>query len=94
MFFDGLLFLIGKLTFFTGSVLGGESYPKPLSPQEESECLDKMRLGDQNAREKLINHNMRLVAHVVKKYSGSAETDDLLSVGSIGLIIHTGRMEI
>ena len=86
MILDGILFLIGKLTFFTGSVLGGESYPKPLSQKEESECLAKMRLGDQNAREKLINHNMRLVAHVVKKYTGAAETDDLLSVGSIGLI--------
>jgi RNA polymerase sporulation-specific sigma factor len=45
-----------------------------------------MKEGDNIAREKLINHNMRLVAHVAKKYSGSAETDDLLSAGSIGLI--------
>ena len=45
-----------------------------------------MKQGDKEARNKLINHNMRLVAHVVKKYSGAAETDDLISVGSIGLI--------
>ena len=45
-----------------------------------------MKNGDKEAKDKLINHNMRLVAHIVKKYSGSAETDDLISVGSIGLI--------
>lgn len=86
MIFDGILFLLGKITFFTGSVLGGSSYPKPLSAKEEAECLRLMKEGDKSARDKLINHNMRLVAHVVKKYSGSAETDDLISVGSIGLI--------
>ncbi len=86
MFIESLMFLIGKLTFFTGSVLGGNSFPKPLSKEEETECLKLMKAGDLKAKEKLINHNMRLVAHVVKKYSGSAETDDLISVGSIGLI--------
>lgn len=86
MFFEGLMFLIGKITFFTGSILSGSSFPKPLSKEEESECIKKMKAGDEKAKEKLINHNMRLVAHVVKKYSGSAETDDLISVGSIGLI--------
>lgn len=86
MFFDALFYLLGKITFFTGSVLGASSYPKPLSSKEEAECLIKMKEGDKAAKEKLINHNMRLVAHVVKKYSGAAETDDLLSVGSIGLI--------
>ena len=84
--FGGLLYLIGKLTFFAGSVIGGSSFPKPLSAKEEEECLEKMKAGDKQARDKLINHNMRLVAHVVKKYSGAAETDDLISVGSIGLI--------
>ncbi len=86
MFFESLMFIVGKLVFFTGSVLGGNSFPKPLSKEEESECLAKMRAGDSTAKEKLINHNMRLVAHVVKKYTGAAETDDLISVGSIGLI--------
>lgn len=86
MLLDGILFLIGKITFFTGSVLGNSSFPKPLSSSEEAECIKLMKQGDEKAREKLINHNMRLVAHVVKKYSGSAETDDLISVGSIGLI--------
>ncbi|MBQ8427349.1 MAG: RNA polymerase sporulation sigma factor SigK [Clostridia bacterium] len=86
MFLEGLLFILGKLTFFAGSVLSGSSFPKPLSVEEEKECLRLMKDGDMSAKEKLINHNMRLVAHVVKKYTGSAETDDLISVGSIGLI--------
>ncbi len=86
MIFDALIYLIGKITFFAGSVTGGSSFPKPLSQKEEAECLLKMKQGDMSAKEKLIKHNMRLVAHVVKKYSGAAETDDLISVGSIGLI--------
>ncbi len=83
---NAIFFVLGKLTFFAGSVLGVSSFPKPLSAKEESECLERVKLGDKEARDKLINHNMRLVAHIVKKYSGSAETDDLISVGSIGLI--------
>ena len=86
MFFQFLSFLVGKIIFFAGSVTGGTSFPKPLPPDEEAECIKRMKEGDTLAREKLIKHNMRLIAHVVKKYSGSAETDDLISVGSIGLI--------
>ena len=86
MIWDFLLFLIGKITFFTGSVITGGSFPKPLSQEEEAECLRRMKEGDKAAKDKLVSHNMRLVAHVVKKYSGAAETDDLISVGSIGLI--------
>lgn len=86
MFWDFLAFILGKITFFTGSILGGGSFPKPLTPEDELDCLIKMKKGDKSARDKLINHNMRLVAHVVKKYSGAADTDDLISVGSIGLI--------
>ena len=86
MFFDVLTFIIGKVTFFAGSVVGGSTFPKPLSAKEEAVCIERMKQGDMTAKEKLINHNMRLVAHVVKKYSGAAETDDLISVGSIGLI--------
>ena len=81
-----IAYLLGKLTFFTGSVLGNNSFPKPLSPEEEADCLEKMRVGDAAAREKLISHNLRLVAHIAKKYSGAADADDLISVGSIGLI--------
>lgn len=86
MFFDGLMYLIGKVLFFTGSIARGGSFLKPLSKEEEAEALKKLKNGDAEAKELLINHNMRLVAHVVKKYSGAAENDDLISVGSIGLI--------
>ena len=86
MFLEGLLFILSKITFFAGSIISGSSFPKPLDRETERECILKMHQGDQDAKEKLINHNMRLVAHIVKKYSGSAETDDLISVGSIGLI--------
>jgi len=94
MILDMLLFILGKITFFTGSVMGSGSYPKPLSKEEETECLRRMKNGDMSAKEKLINHNMRLVAHVVKKYSGAAETDDLISVGSIGLIKAVNTYEL
>lgn len=86
MFLDFIYFIIGKLVFFTGSVLSGTSFLKPLSSDEEEKCIDLMQKGDMEAREKLIKHNMRLVAHIVKKYSGAGEMDDLISIGSIGLI--------
>ena len=78
--------LLCRLFFFTGAVRDEGSYPKPLSKEEEHRCLSLARAGDKNARDKLVRHNMRLVAHVVKKYTGAAETDDMISVGSIGLI--------
>ena len=86
MFFDLLNLLFGKIFFFTGLVRDGGTFPKPLSPEDESKYLKLARAGDVEARNKLIKHNMRLVAHIVKKYTGAAETDDLISVGSIGLI--------
>lgn len=86
MFFEFLSFILSKITFFAGSVVGASSFPKPLSAKEEAEYIEKMKQGDKSAKDKLVSHNMRLVAHVVKKYSGSADTDDLISVGSIGLI--------
>ena len=76
---------LGRIFFFTGAV-GDGSYPKPLSREEEEKYLTLARKGDPHAKEMLIKHNMRLVAHIVKKYTGAAETDDMLSVGSIGLI--------
>lgn len=86
MFFDFLNLLFGKIFLFTGMVRGGGTFPKPLSPEDEKKYLALAREGDENAKEILVRHNMRLVAHIVKKYTGAAETDDLLSVGSIGLI--------
>ena len=62
-------------------------FPPPLSKEEEEECVNKAKLGDKEARDKLIEHNLRLVAHIVKKYDHRNEDmDDLLSIGTIGLI--------
>ncbi len=64
-----------------------KSFPKPLSTKEESDYLRLCREGDKEARDKLIEHNLRLVAHIVKKYNMiDKETDDLISIGTIGLI--------
>ena len=63
------------------------SFPRPLSAEQEAACIQAMQHGDKQAREKLIEHNLRLVAHIVKKYySSSADSDDLISIGTIGLI--------
>ena len=62
-------------------------FPDPLSKEEEEECVAKAKLGDLDARNKLIEHNLRLVAHIVKKYDHRREDmDDLISIGTIGLI--------
>lgn len=62
-------------------------FPDPLSKEEEEECIKKAKMGDKKAREKLIEHNLRLVAHIVKKYDNAKEnSDDLISIGTIGLI--------
>lgn len=62
-------------------------FPDPLSKEEEDECVKKAMEGDKEAREKLIEHNLRLVAHIVKKYDHRKEDmDDLISIGTIGLI--------
>lgn len=78
--------VLGRLFFFTGAIENGSSYPKPLSPQDEEKYLKLAKEGDRHAKDMLVKHNMRLVAHIVKKYHGAAETDDMISVGSIGLI--------
>ena len=86
MFFDVIGLLLSKIFVFTGVVQGKGSFPKPLPPEEEKKYLALARAGNAEAKNILVRHNMRLVAHIVKKYSGAAKTDDLMSVGSIGLI--------
>ena len=86
MFLDFLWTILGKIVFFTGAIGGKNSFPKPLPKEEEERYLVLAAKGDKAAKDVLIRHNMRLVAHIVKKYTGAAETDDLISVGSIGLI--------
>ncbi len=86
MFFDVLGLLLNKIFVFAGAVQGKGSFPKPLPPEEEKKYLALARAGNAEAKNILVRHNMRLVAHIAKKYSGAAEADDLMSVGSIGLI--------
>lgn len=80
------LSIIKDMIFFTGSY-GNNVFPPPLSTKEEDEYVDKMLNGDKEARAKLIEHNLRLVAHIVKKFDNkTTDTDDLISIGTIGLI--------
>ena len=94
MFLELLWAFLGKLVFFTGSIGAKNSFPKPLSKEEEEYYLSLSMKGDRAARDILVKHNMRLVAHIVKKYTGAAETDDLISVGSIGLIKAIGTYKV
>ncbi len=84
-----MLFLINlfkSLFFFTGSY-SNEVFPEPLSIEEEKDMIFKMKNNDLDARNKLIEHNLRLVAHIVKKFDTNKEDiDDLISIGTIGLI--------
>lgn len=82
-----MISLIARYFFIYLKVRGTNSFPPPLSAQEERECFIRMANGDANARNKIIEHNLRLVAHIVRKYYASAkEQEDLVSIGTIGLI--------
>ena len=84
------IFLFGILSgiiIFALHVTAANSFPKPLSKEEEENCFIEMKNGNIEAKNRLIEHNLRLVAHIVKKYySNSDEQDDLISIGTIGLI--------
>lgn len=87
MFFDLLIKIASGIYYFALHVKSGGSFPPALSAAEESKLLEKYRSGDEEARNKLIEHNLRLVAHIVKKYySTGADQDDMISIGTIGLI--------
>lgn len=74
-------------TLFLFAYLNNQVFPHPLGEDEERMCLDQIKIGNEDARNKLIEHNLRLVAHVVKKYeNGSEDLEDLISIGTIGLI--------
>lgn len=79
--------VIVKLFYVFLKVSDGRSFPPPLSPEEETEYFKRCKKGDMEAREKLIEHNLRLVAHIVKKYyTTNHSQEDLISIGTIGLI--------
>lgn len=85
--FNFLAWLSGYFYVFILHVCKGNSFPKPLSEEKEQEYLERLRKGDIIARNKLIEHNLRLVAHIIKKYyAKESEHDDLVSIGTIGLI--------
>ena len=85
--FKLLLQLAANIYYFALHVTSAGSFPPPLSAAKETELLEKSQNGDVDARNKLIEHNLRLVAHIVKKYyTTGAEQDDLISIGTIGLI--------
>ena len=84
--FLSLFHLIISHTFFMGSY-SNEVFPDPLSKEEEEEYIKKMKEGDSDARNQLILHNLRLVAHIVKKFETSGnDVDDLIGIGTVGLI--------
>ena len=86
MIFNLFDFIINNLTFFTGAY-SNNVFPDPLSKEEEEMYIDKMMKGDKEARAKLIEHNLRLVAHIVKKFeSNTNDIDDLIGIGTVGLI--------
>jgi len=87
MIISAIIKLLSKIFLFTGRLGAGTIFAKPLSSEEEKECFEKLKKGDKEAEEKLIKHNLRLVAHIVKKYNFTKiEQDELISVGSIGLM--------
>lgn len=93
---EALFSLISDAWLFLSHVTGRSSFPKPLKPAEEKRLIDEMLAGDENAATRLIEHNLRLAAHIAKKFAQSGvDSDDLVSIGSIGLIkaVHTFRPE-
>ena len=86
MLFNILNFITSNLSFFTGSY-SNNIFPDPLTKEEEDMYIEKMLNGDKEARNKLIEHNLRLVAHIVKKFeTTNNDVDDLIGIGTVGLI--------
>lgn len=86
MIIESIFLLLGNIMFQTSYVDNDKAFPQPLDAEREAELINLVKLGDMNARDELIRHNMRLVVHVAKKYNNYPDTDELISVGSIGLI--------
>ncbi|OUM88162.1 MAG: sporulation sigma factor SigK [Bacillus thermozeamaize] len=81
-----MMLFFKELSFFV-SYIKNNAFPQPLNEEEELEALQLMQKGDKEARNRLIEHNLRLVAHIVKKFENTGEdTEDLISIGIIGLI--------
>lgn len=86
-FLSYILTLLGEAIFLVSYVSPGSSFLKPLSAKEEALYIERYKNGDNDAKNKLIEHNLRLVAHIAKKYSLKGyDSDDIISIGTIGLI--------
>ena len=86
-FISGFFVFLKSAVIVLGYIQGNSLFPEPLSPEDEKCYLNKMKQGDEEARNILIERNLRLVAHICKKYSTTnIDQDDLISIGSIGLI--------
>lgn len=86
MILNFLSYLANNLLFFTGAY-SNNVFPEQLAPDVEEEYIKRAKNGDKEARNKLIEHNLRLVAHIVKKFeTTNHDTDDLIGIGTIGLI--------
>ena len=87
MIIETFVTFMNKIMLFSSYVDHASSFPKTLTPEEERYYLERLKQGDMEAKSILVSHNLRLVAHIVKKYSNSSkDADDLISVGAIGLI--------
>lgn len=87
MFFWELLSGLAEYIMVMAGYVGGTSaFPKPLTKEEEKKYIELYRSGDMTAKNILIEHNLRLVAHIAKKYSRERDNEDLISIGTIGLI--------
>lgn len=86
MALENLLTLLKNLIIFSSYMTEKSSFPKPLSKEKEQEYLVLSSKGDKDAKEILVKHNLRLVAHIAKKYANYGDNDELISIGSIGLI--------
>lgn len=83
---SGFFNIIANVILFTGYIVGNNSFPVPLTSSEEKEYINRFKSGDLNAKNILIERNLRLVVHIAKKFSSIKEVEDLISVGTIGLI--------
>ena len=87
MIISSLGTLVSNLFYLILHVSNQGSFPPRLSPEEEKSCLERLKNGDMEARNTLVEHNLRLVAHIIKKYYINLnDQDDLISIGTIGLI--------
>ncbi len=84
--FESVAALIYGFLYLFLKISDSDAFPPPLSPKEEEECFKLMKQGDREARQKLITHNLRLVAHIVKKYYSGTDPEELISTGTVGLI--------